>query len=359
MIDVFSALLLVGLVLPGIHLRKEQTNGAVLTAQDSSVLKGLFCIGILLHHFSSFLPHLGPVHYLFSHVGKTIVGGFFFLSGYGLMKAYGERHLRVRFLLQRYGKLMIPYWLCLALYAAASVFSVPEGTAFDLRSILFSVVPIRSMVFGSWYIGATLLLYLLFYFGVRFREKLNPFFVVVLGLVLFSFFYHEWSPFYFAFPFGMAAAKYETGFYTFIRRFFWGWIPGMFLLVVGGGLVKQYGGNSDNDVLFFTGNLMMCLAFPALVYGLMTRIRIGNSALRFLGKNSYEIYMLHWLAMSAIYKLNKELHPVLFLIGSIAFTLLMAVPIHWLGGKLISTLFPKKKEEAVLIQQTEKKEPLE
>ena len=97
-IDAVYAILIACLILWGLRRREECPQNDLISAEESGDWKGIFCIGILLRHFSSFIAEQGgPVVYLFSHVGKTIVGGFFFLSAYGLMKAYGQKALRPSF----------------------------------------------------------------------------------------------------------------------------------------------------------------------------------------------------------------------------------------------------------------------
>lgn len=343
MIDAAYAVLIALLALWGVRRRAGCVQNNLLSVQDTGDLKGLFCIGILLHHFSSFLTQSGPVVYVFSHVGKTIVGGFFFLSAYGLVKGSGGKTLRYDFLPKRYSKLLIPFWLCLALYVLQTALDPDQSLRVSV--VLRSLLPLRSMVFGSWYIGAAALLYLLFYLSVKFCKKTDPALPVVLFLAGFTVFYDEWSPFFFAFPLGMIAARYEEKVLCVFRKLFWPAVVGFPALVFGAGLLKLYGQKAAARLLVFAADLVMCLAFPLFVYVLLIRVQIGNRMLHFLGKYSYEIYMLHYAAMRTVYIIRPALHPVLFLACSIGLTVLTAVPVHWLAQKLIG-LLPWMKKKA-------------
>ena len=86
MTEYISAALVLLITLPCIKISFKRFNP--LSKENSSNVKGLLCILIFYHHFTGWFVDKGIIFYVLSHIGSFIVGVFFFLSAYGLIKAY-------------------------------------------------------------------------------------------------------------------------------------------------------------------------------------------------------------------------------------------------------------------------------
>ena len=62
-------------------------NSEYLSVQQTKNLKGIFTLIVLFHHLAIFAS-VGDVYNIFINSGYIAVGGFLFISGYGLMYQY-------------------------------------------------------------------------------------------------------------------------------------------------------------------------------------------------------------------------------------------------------------------------------
>ena len=123
MLEYISVALILLITLPRIKFSFKNFN--LLSKENSSNVKGLLCILIFYHHFTGWFVDKGIIFYVLSHIGSFVVGVFFFLSAYGLIKAY-PGDVNFSFLLKRFVKILVPYWLCEILYSVISL-------AFDIQ----------------------------------------------------------------------------------------------------------------------------------------------------------------------------------------------------------------------------------
>ena len=118
--------------------------------------KGCFSILIFLHHASMMLPENKLLQYMHP-IGYLSTGGFFFLSGYGLLKSYdikGDTYSS-GFLKKRFLTLFPVYFIMFCIYIYLYKFC-GQTIRFDLLKTGKTIV-----VFG-WYVWSIGLYYLLF-----------------------------------------------------------------------------------------------------------------------------------------------------------------------------------------------------
>lgn len=164
-------LLFAVLILPGIKKKNLSDGQAVLSVDESTSLKGLMCVTIFLHHFSGWIVPQTPVIYVLSHCGSFMVSVFFFLSAYGLAKSNKTGDLPDTFLLKRLVKLFIPYWLCEIIYLIFNNFlSVTPNVELNLKNIIASVFTLKEVVSFSWYVTATIFLYIVFFVTSKIKK---------------------------------------------------------------------------------------------------------------------------------------------------------------------------------------------
>lgn len=166
--DMFAVLLFfmfIGLCLsrPRLHSRLLSEED-YLSRQRTAFINGVFILFVFIRHISQY--HVVPGNMeqwalLSMPRGQLLVTPFFFFSGYGLMCSLRRnRDKYVGKLLQnRFPKLWLHFVLCVALYWSVNTFLV--GKEFSLAHICLSALTWESCGNSTWYIGVSLLAYLL------------------------------------------------------------------------------------------------------------------------------------------------------------------------------------------------------
>lgn len=157
-----------------------------LSKESSCCIKGILCIGILLHHLAqrTQLAFLRP----FGSIGFYFVAGFFFLTGYGLSAQFAERGQQYLkgFSRRQLCKIGLPYAAATCLYALCCALS---GRSISLLEILSSQLFGDPFLPFSWYALSALLLLPTFGFCLRIAKKrasaLLLFGLFLLGYALF------------------------------------------------------------------------------------------------------------------------------------------------------------------------------
>lgn len=91
-------------------------NEEYLSIETSQGLKGIFSLGVVLHHLAQNTKSAVFFSFIAS-VGPFIVSIFFFISGYGLQKKHlSDRNYGKNFLYKRIPALFIPYLLIAVVY---------------------------------------------------------------------------------------------------------------------------------------------------------------------------------------------------------------------------------------------------
>lgn len=65
-------------------------NKDYLSVRQTKNLKGIFIVLVLFHHLNIFAG-VGDVYNIFMNAGYIAVGGFLFISGYGLMHQFANK----------------------------------------------------------------------------------------------------------------------------------------------------------------------------------------------------------------------------------------------------------------------------
>ncbi len=337
MVEYVSLLLLAATSLPKIKISFKHTN--YLSLDNSTYIRGLLCLLIFLNHFSSWFDNQGVVFYLFSHLGSFVVGIFFFLSGFGLMKAYPEE-IKITFLIKRFLKLFIPYWLCELVYSAISLcFNIPLQVDVSLKNIVLSAIRMSEIVENSWYVSASLVLYIAFFIAKKVLPRCKTSLKITVLLLVFSLASHcgYWTTF-FAFPLGVLFCEKEKEINSLKngRKIVCAVIS--LLLCCMAIALKYYGYNIDSSLYMNLSDFVTSVTFAALVYFLFCYIHIGNRILGFLGKISYEFYLLHGLCIRIAYKTVGIDNGIPFLLVSIAFTIVLSYVISFISSRILNPI---------------------
>lgn len=336
MVEYISLILLLVLILPKLGFSLKDSNS--MSLQNSTNLRGLLCVLIFLNHLAGWYEDQGIIFYFFSHIGSFVVGVFFFLSGFGLIKTYNGE-VKTGFLIKRFVKLFIPYWICEFLYAAISVcFSIPIQVEVNLKNILLSAVQMSNIVENSWYVGASVVIYLAFFIGKKILPKISMTIKVTALLIVFSLVFHSFWTTFFAFPVGIFFGENEKKINALSNKKRSVAIGSLILVCVAAIVLKYYGNAVSQNIYMDVSEAITSVVFAALVYFVFTFLHIGNRALGFLGKISYEFYLMHGLGMRVAYRVLGTEYGILFAIISLMVTLVLSYFVSLISSLIINPI---------------------
>ena len=161
-----------------------EKNSFGLTLHDTSVLKGIAICAMLWHHLFYENPEYGYVVWHFAMLGKVCVSIFLLLSGYGLtiqMNKLLDKTQKVNlggqichFLLKRYTKFYLNYWVVFLLFVPLGVFcfdrplAIPYGEnaniPLSLAKDFFGLQKFNSYNITWWFNQIIIILWLAFPF---------------------------------------------------------------------------------------------------------------------------------------------------------------------------------------------------
>lgn len=272
---------------------RVEKQDVLLTIEDSNILKGVAtCCVILSHAVYSAQAEgllLSKPFVLLDQLGGVGVLIFFFLSGYGIYKGYGEREIGVSFILRRLKAILLPVLLIkLFLFTVAIIC----GRTYSLHDILLSFQ-------SDWFIAVILAEYILFYLswampGTEAIKKriiidfiLNAFLIVLFVVIHMD---PKWYNGLLLFPMGMLTARHEKHLIPyFCER--WGFSAGIcfVLFVLCGIFFMKLKGVWWADLLkTFAG-----FALGLLLCVLLTKVKFHLAVLNYIGIRSLYYYVIH------------------------------------------------------------------
>ena len=302
------------------HIRRTETEeNDLISKEDGLSLRGMAALLVLLHHLAPSTENglLLPKFYSVG-AGGIAVSLFFFLSGYGLQKQYiinGESY-RKSFLKKRIPTILIPlalftvlYWL--VYYSIGKVYTIQDMVA-DIRI----GVP---FVAYSWYLIALLLFYLFFWISMSvFKEHTRWMPIAACGwYILYALtciklkYLIFWYDTAHLLPVGMFCAEHEkkildvlkkrSSYSALVLTAFSCWLVISFVFAHVWPI---------NIYLYYILSISHVFLSTVVIVLLHLKIKIGNPVLRYFGKNSMEIYLIHglifYLLRGDIFYLNNE-----------------------------------------------------
>ena len=344
---------------------------------QTRALKGIFALAVMFHHLYGYvLPSFLSLKY-FRDVGFLMVGGFFLISGYGLMYGVKNKSKYLKgFFRKRILPLVVTYYVIDIFYIIIKY--LLTLTTHDYEGLKFYI---KESLFGLqlWFVPVMILLYVLFRLAFighdnRKNKYVSPIILTALVLVyivLFTYTQHlsidgkaindrygcQWNDTVLCFAVGMWYCILKDKSKAFLERFYY---P---VTVVSIG------------VFGYLFHKVLCLppyVWPTAPYYLMIReicavmfcivtillsmkVSLGNGLLNFCGDHSYEIYLSHaifitvlrWGAMTflpgdpVVYVQSDDL----FATGIVVCTFVFSFVIHKLCGLVLKPLKKAKSKK--------------
>lgn len=299
---------------------------SIITPTNSLTLKAIACVGIVVHHYSSYQGgvHDNLVNEFFTLIcGYIAVALFFFLSGYGLMESEKRKRLSaIAFLKRRLSRVYIPFVLTniLLIIALLCVRSYEIST----RSLLFHIFGFELVDSITWFVPVTLLLYLFVLLLSGLHNRLHKACIIAalcVGYIVSAIFLFD-IPFYAyvsspAFPLGYIASIYSEEICKTLKGRF-----RQFIIVFSAIACILFSWAMMGHIPV-SGHLLHgiiglnCIALLCLVVAIFAGKNYQWLHCKWLGNISYEIYLCHakvFMVFIAITGTFATFHPLLLLV---------------------------------------------
>ena len=269
--------------------------------EQTRSLKGLFALSVLLHHLCAYLSAEFRSLIAFRYVGFIAIGGFFLISGYGLMHSAqtSPRYLQ-GFFRRRILTILVPYYIINLFYCLINCLGRDLPSA--VRYILRSLVGLH-----LWYVPVILLLYVVFFLSFRFLSQriacLAVTAVTVVYMVVMYCLYRFggygaygfwWYNSVIAFPLGMWYCRYRESIHALIQKKYPLWMTG-----AAAGFAAVYWWicprHNDGTLPVLLMQILCVILFCGVLMLLSQKVHFSNPILRFCGDHSLEIYLWHAL----------------------------------------------------------------
>lgn len=168
-VNIIILILLIFAIIKQIKIAKlQQTGGGIDKCQqtnqfdreNTNLLKGILALFIMFHHLGIHTD-VPAVSYIFSNLGYSVTGMFFFMSGYGVGISYlnkGRAYIS-GFLPKRLGKLLPIFLILTVIYIGIAIVVYGRDITAQIQSFLEGEPPLPN----SWFIFAIIYFYLTFY----------------------------------------------------------------------------------------------------------------------------------------------------------------------------------------------------
>lgn len=288
-------------------------------------LRGICAVEIVLGHAAGSAPS-GEFLYINNRIGVWVVGIFFFLSGYGLMKSLHQK------------KDYLNHFLRLRLWGIFAPFVI----AYILKVALGFHPNFLTEFISDWFVCEIIIIYILWYILYRTISERNAFLIMsflVLNLNIFGCIGQIGSRWYGStacFLVGILFEKYEANIYFCIKERY-----SKFLIIISAlflSLSVAFILVSDRRFLAAMLINITCFLLCCIVYMIFMKMQIGNKYLNFCGKISWGIYLTHRIMLricSSLTGVNAFVWMMILLGGTIGMaTIVTAISNLLVRGKI-------------------------
>lgn len=324
------------IVLYGVKYDEEKCE--FFSANDSKMLKGLFCIIVVLVHVpQAYQNSIQDLIGSFAYIGVTF---FFMTSAYGLRWGVEHKSGYLKgFWKKRLPSLLIPAILCNLLFFVSNYFLGESNS-------LISVIDINSWV------KVLLLFYFVFWLVYFIGEKLQlhnnkigldliiSIIVVVLSIIgMFSPFKITilWPVESIGFAYGILLADYADNLVLYAKK---KWVHKFFVLfaislILGLSYIKFKNVPIFGDYLL---RIVLGMILLILILHITTSFRFGNKAFGYLGRISYSVYLIHDYVFSYFEKMRLISNSGVYICVCVMMTLFLASGVNYVSNRIMQRI---------------------
>lgn len=344
--------------------RRDPSEATFFDRVTTKELQGFLAVFIMIHHivinFENPPKMAGPMRF-FYYNGILAVTFYFFCSGFGLLKRWmTDKNYLQGFMRKRVFTVLVPYFICNYIYLTeALIINMRTGHHFGFLQLIGGFFGFFLVNNEMWFAVEIMLLYLAF--RIIFAKVKKPLTGIILTTVVvlaimtagllsghsdsfdMSYWFKGewWYNTILMFPLGMLYAYKEERINRVIRKAFVSLtILTSFLLIVLDYLHRQlidinifwteneYSNMIPDKLLGLGVETAFEIAFLFLILLILSKIRINNGALKFLGKMSLEIIMTNYLVIRLLYHVLLKCGVLVFIPSVIVGTLICAAIIY-------------------------------
>lgn len=291
-------ILLLVLTLWGFSFRAKEFNTEYIGKEQTNAVKGIFIVTVFVRHI---IPYMHKAGFDFSYwgdnlcqkidksMGQLIVVMFLFYSGYGVMEsikkkgeAYVDSMPRKRIL-----KTLGNFDIAILFFIIAGLL---VGREFNLADTLLAFTGWTSVGNSNWYIFVILLCYTAVWVSFKYSRWWMSIILTSLAIVILSLTKNTWwYNTMLSFPAGLVYSKYKPQIEQYVHSRYWSsLIVCLFSFLFLFKVQFEAFGVRDN---------LMSIAFAAFFVILSMKIKVGNKALNWLGKNLFPLYIYQRIPM--------------------------------------------------------------
>ena len=285
-------------------------------------LRGVAIAVIVVYHM---IPYVGsdiPVLGLIG-AGPDAVAVFFFLSGYGLIKQVDRVDYLEGFLIRSARKLFIPFLICLVAWCVYLTICDRLDVWGSLGSLYRrGMTPLPN----AWYLLELSLFYVLFWLSFRWFKAIKALLACmamsafVFVVLIISPWGCEWRLSCLAFPAGLIFSALEPWIVANRKKIAFGAAISLVLLNVAGQ------GLNVHSAIYNLLRVLWYVVLSAACALVMYRFSIPSRVFNFVGKISFELYLVHGCYIIALKGLQNE--PVLYVVSVIVTSGITAAAFH-------------------------------
>lgn len=357
MVFVLPAILVLSLI--GIRFQKcNSKDNTYLTKDNSNAIRGIFIILIFTSTFIGSMTAINavdaPMVYFVHNYEQLLYVPFFFYSGYGIFETFknnGKEYAR-KIPLQQILRHFIAYfisWILLAMTALAL------HSNYSIQDYLLSIIGISDIGNPTnWFVFVMIFLYLFSFLSFRISDKKTA---IIINIVLTTFLFFmyrsfapEGSPYLWntmpAYIFGLLYSYFKERIEKFLFRNkinrFIVLFTSFGLLVASLFAIKQIPYSDFRNAAFIFPSFFMSF----VLVGLTSIINIRSKVLRFIGANSFWIFILQQVSLIWLTKVGF-IYNIKYLYFVVA--LLIAIALGFVLNKVFNhfwNIFAKNHGEA-------------
>lgn len=330
------------LLIISIFVYLSPDNNDYLGVKSTTGLKGFLALGIVLHHLSQWVT-TGEGFSNFGYMGTYIVSIFFFLSGYGLyVQNERKENYLDNFLVKRLSKILIPFIFISAIYL---IYRTINGQELSNSFFIDLFKKGSTVIYNGWFVDIIILMYIFFYISFRvFSNKTIAILVNTVFIIFYIFLAIKlgygfwWYNSSLPFVLGLVWAKNKENIDRLLNNYYF--IPLVSATVL---LFVSHQYSFILQKLHLVDNYSYALAanidnviFTLFFILIVRKIDFSNNYLLFLGKISFELYMIHGLVISIFgkYFATSRLNDVIFTTS----VLIVSIFLAWLINVIINKI---------------------
>lgn len=342
-----------------------------LDRDQSSLLQGVFCVGVILHHITQTITSYGEINKgpitILSSMGILFTSIFFFFSGYGLIYSVHNKPGYLNgFLRHRLPIILVPFFVSNLVYVLIRIYYVGIPTSgINLAKLLSGIRLING---NGWYIVEIFWLYLAFYFLFRFvkSKDLALFLLIAAASGIMWLGYRSghdftgigdawfkgewWYNSTVVFIMGALFARFSSSIFAFFKKYYCFMLPAtatLFFIAfyIEEIILKTHGyyresisiDSISSQFITFIAQSIVCLIFTLLIVLISMKITIGNRLLSLLSLISTELFLIHNTFIRDIFEevyMNDFLRYALVLICGV----ISAIVMHFCDVPIIKLL---------------------